>query len=188
MNEIELKEIFKCSKDIKYFAENYIKICHLVKGVIPIVLNNDQLDILDQYNNSGDNIIKGMFRRQCGKTTMAAIIMLHKSLFEEDKTSVILSRNLKATDFILKIFYSMYDFLPDFMKFVKFIKRNKNYALFSNNSSIRCASNSNHMRGFGINFLYVDEYKYIRNFSEIMESIYPCVVSHRNSKILGLTS
>lgn len=60
-----IKEYKKCMKDPIYFAENYIKIVHVDKGLIPIKLYDYQKRILNELKNNRFNIILSC--RQSGK-------------------------------------------------------------------------------------------------------------------------
>lgn len=61
----EIIEFIKCSKDINYFAENYVKITHPDKGLIPLELYPFQKKMLNNLNDNRFNIL--LASRQCGK-------------------------------------------------------------------------------------------------------------------------
>lgn len=60
-----IKEYKKCMKDPVYFAERYIKIVHVDKGLIPIKLYEYQKRILNELKDNRFNIILSC--RQSGK-------------------------------------------------------------------------------------------------------------------------
>ena len=60
-----IKEIKKCRNDPVYFAEKYIKIVHVDKGLIPIQLYDYQKRILQEFKEHRFNILLSC--RQSGK-------------------------------------------------------------------------------------------------------------------------
>lgn len=61
----QIKELYKCSKDPKYFLENYVKILHPDKGWVDFNLFPHQDRMLDAINNNRFVIAKTP--RQYGK-------------------------------------------------------------------------------------------------------------------------
>lgn len=58
-----IREFAKCSADPLYFAEKYIKIVHVDKGLIPIKMYDYQREILEKITNN---------RRVCAVTSRQA--------------------------------------------------------------------------------------------------------------------
>lgn len=63
--EEEVQEYVKCAKDISYFAEHYIKIKNLDRGIELIQLRPYQRKILEHYFNNRNSIC--LSSRQSGK-------------------------------------------------------------------------------------------------------------------------
>ena len=84
-----LKEYVKCSKDPIYFAENYIKIVHVDKGLVPLEMYDYQKEITEKITNN--RRVAVLTARQSGKTTTAVGVILHYILFNEFKTVAILA-------------------------------------------------------------------------------------------------
>ena len=82
-------EYVKCAKDVVYFAEKYIQIVHVDHGLIPIVLYDYQKEIIEKSQDSRNVIVNTS--RQAGKTTTAAVLILHYILFQEHKTVALLA-------------------------------------------------------------------------------------------------
>lgn len=64
-SEERIREYQKCANDPMYFAEKYIQIVHVDRGLIPIDLYDYQEEIIDKYNNS--RRVAVVTSRQAGK-------------------------------------------------------------------------------------------------------------------------
>jgi hypothetical protein len=95
-----LEEFLKCQEDPIYFAEKYIKIVHVDRGLIPIVLYDYQKEIIVAFNENRRTAV--VTSRQAGKcvTGETKITVRHKDtgqvvdttfyeLYEEVKQNVI---------------------------------------------------------------------------------------------------
>ena len=70
------KEILKAGKDPVYFINNYCKISHPMKGLIPFKLYDYQEDLISDFNDYRFSII--LKARQLGISTItAAFFSLH---------------------------------------------------------------------------------------------------------------
>ena len=76
-----LKEYMKCAEDPVYFAENYIKIVHVDKGLINLDMYDYQKDITEKITKN--RRVAVLTARQSGKTTTATAVILHYILFNE---------------------------------------------------------------------------------------------------------
>lgn len=63
--EEETKELLKCIKNPIYFIENYIKIVHVDKGLVPFKMWNFQKGLIKTIHENRHTISK--LSRQCGK-------------------------------------------------------------------------------------------------------------------------
>jgi phage terminase large subunit-like protein len=183
----QIREISKAMDDIEYFAENFVKINHPVHGLASINLNDFQRQVIRDFTSKKIFFTPGP--RQKGKTTIAAIILLHQALFNEYRTSIIFARNKVATDSILKCVVDMYDTLPDFMKVSSIIKRNKSKIEFENYCSIISAGNNvDYSRGMTISTVYIDESEWFDNLDAVMKGLYPVMASVNYSRLFALSS
>jgi hypothetical protein len=158
--EKEIKELAKCSIDPLYFMENFIRIQHPLKGAVPFVPYIYQTNIIDNLQNYKDNII--MLGRQMGKTEAVASYILWYTLFNPDKTVLIVANKLKqAIEIMSRIRYS-YQELPDYIRDAA-TEYNKSSIVFSNGSRIVCrATTPDAGRGLSISLLYADEFAFVR--------------------------
>ena len=63
--EKELKEYIKCSKDPEHFIQNYIKIIHVDKGIVPFKMYPYQKRMVEHFNDNRFSIVLSC--RQSGK-------------------------------------------------------------------------------------------------------------------------
>ena len=68
-----LKEVIKSGKDPAYFINNYVKISHPMRGLIPFKTYDFQTELIKDFNDHRFNVI--LKARQLGiSTTTAAYI------------------------------------------------------------------------------------------------------------------
>ena len=75
-----LKEYMKCAEDPVYFAENYIKIVHVDKGLVNLDMYDYQKEITEKITKH--RRVAVLTARQSGKTTTATAVILHYILFK----------------------------------------------------------------------------------------------------------
>jgi len=184
----QLNEIVKCRDSVEYFAENYIKIINVIDGMVNIRLNDYQKDIIDAYN--GDSRSFYMHTpRQKGKTTAAAIIILHRALFGGECAKLVIAGPKKYnTDYILTVIWQMYRELPEWLTINKTVTVNKSNIEFEDLTSIySIGSNFNAMKGSEVSLLYVDESEFVKNLMDYQMFI-PTLMSGTKTKVFALSS
>lgn len=70
LTEWHLEEIARCMKDPTYFAENYMKVIHVDKGLIPLKLYDYQKKMIKAMNDHRYSIILSC--RQSGKCVVGS--------------------------------------------------------------------------------------------------------------------
>lgn len=186
-NKENIEDYKRCMEDIEYFAETHIKISHPVHGIIPIKLNDLQKEIIKNYKET--KVFAKVADRQKGKTTIAAIILLHQALFNEYRVSLILAKRMEGSNYILELIFKMYENLPEHIRNAKIKTRNKTKLEFDNMCSIISAgSNTRNGIGRALSNLYIDESDYIESLYDIINSLYPCISTLNNSRMFALTS
>ena len=184
MTPEEQQEYVKCALDIHYFVEKYCKVKREDGSVGHITLRDYQKDILDNFINNRFNIL--MASRQVGKTISAAIFMLHKILFDNDKNIMIVANKGDTAVEIVDKIKSIYSLLPFFLK--PGIKTwNQKSLTFENGCRIKTSARTKTPAiGFTIDVLYLDEFAHIP--SNIIEPYYtaafPTTAAVQNSKII----
>lgn len=172
MTKEELDEYSKCKMNIHYFAEKYCKIKREDGTIGPMTLRDYQKDIIDLFTQNNYSIL--MASRQTGKTISAAITILHFSLFNKDKgTMIVANKGATVVEIVDKI-KNIYKLLPFFLK-KGIVNWNQSSIVFDNGCRIKTDKRTKEPAiGFTIDFLYIDEFAHIPN--NIIEHYYTAVV------------
>ena len=175
-------EFVKCANNPTYFAEKYIQIVHVDKGLIPIKMYDYQKEIVEKITNN--RRVAVVTSRQAGKTTTAVAVILHYVLFNEHKTSALLANKGDAAREILDRIKIAYEALPKWLQ-QGVIEWNKGSVEFENGCKIIAGSTSSSaIRGKSISFLYIDETAFVENWDEFFASVFPTISSGNTTKIL----
>lgn len=184
MTEEEQNEYVKCALDIDHFVEKYCKVKTEDGSVGHIKLRDYQKEMLSSFVNNRFTIL--MASRQVGKTISAAIFLLHKILFDNDKNVMIVANKGDTAVEIVDKIKSIYTLLPFFLK--PGIKTwNQKSLTFENGCRIKTSARTKTPAiGFTIDVLYLDEFAHIP--SNIIEPYYtaafPTTAAVQNSKII----
>ena len=180
----QIEEVIKCSKDINYFIKTYTKIINLDKGLINFDMYPFQEDMSRTIADNRFTVIKTC--RQAGKTTTSAAVILWHVIFNDSYTVAILANKLSTAREILSRVQRGYENLPKWLQ-QGVVTWNKTNIELENGSQIIAASTaSSAIRGFSINFLYLDEFSFVpRNIQDdFFTSVYPTIVSGTNTKVV----
>ena len=186
MNNEQASELLKCYNDIKYFADTYVQLS-TPTGKIQCNLTDFQCEVIARFTS--DRMFFLSSERMEGKTTIAAIILLHQALFTEYRVSLVFARKQSMSNDILEMIAKMYDLLPGFLKHTKMTTRNKSKITFDNLCSIISAgSNVNYGRGRAISTIYIDESEWFDNLGDVLTGLYPCMAGVPYSRVFALSS
>lgn len=176
------EELFKCMIDPVYFAEKYFKIVHVDKGLIPFTLYDYQKKAIRTMQDHRYMLMCAS--RQCGKTSVATVIVLHAALFNDEKKIGLLANKAPTAREILKRIKRAYEYLPDWLKGgVK--EWNKSSVEFENGSVILAdATTGDSIRGHSLFMLYIDEMAFIENWNEFAQAVLPTLSSGETTKIV----
>lgn len=159
INNDQFNELKKCENNILYFANKYIKISDNTSAR-QINLNDFQRSVVDKFQSSKSFFLSA--NRMDGKTTVAAIILLHCALFNNKNSSVVFAPKQIMSDHILELITEMYERLPNFLTISKLTLKSKHRIEFDNDSFILSAgSNAESVIGIDISTMYVDESEYV---------------------------
>ena len=182
--EEQVQEVIKCSKDINYFIKTYVKIINLDRGLIDFEMYPFQEDMAKMIDDNRFTVIKTC--RQAGKTTTSAAVVLWHALFNESYTVAILANKLSTAREILARVQRAFEYLPKWLQ-QGVVVWNKTNVEFENGSQIIASSTaSSAIRGYSINFLYLDEFAFVpRNIQDdFFTSVYPTIISGTNTKVV----
>ena len=180
----EVQEVIKCSKDVGYFIRNYVKIISLDDGLIDFDMYPFQEDMARTISDNRFTVIKTC--RQAGKTTTSAAVILWHVLFNDSYTIAILANKLNTAREILSRVQRAYENLPKWLQ-QGVLQWNKTNIELENGSQIIASSTaSSAIRGYSINFLYLDEFAFVpRNIQDdFFTSVYPTIISGTNTKVV----
>ena len=169
-----VQEIIKCGKDPNYFFENYVKIQHPVRGMIPFKMYDFQKDCVEDFKDHRFNIV--LKSRQQGLSTLAAAYSVWLAIFKKEQNILIIATKLKiAQNFIVKV-KSMLRSLPSWLILPEMVSNNKQEIVFNTGSQIKAIPTSEDAgRSEALSLLIVDEAAFVRNFDTIWTGIYPTI-------------
>lgn len=179
----EIEEIAKCKNDPIYFIENYVKVVHPDKGLVNMKLYDYQKEMVISYWKQRKTI--ALTARQMGKSTTIAAFFCWYTIFNEEKSCAILANKASTAREILSRYQKAYENLPKFLQ-QGVNSWNKGSVELENGSSIIAASTSSSaIRGYTINYLFLDEFAFVqRNIAEeFFTSVWPTISSGKKSQI-----
>lgn len=180
----QIKEFIKCSKDCKYFIENYCKIVNVDEGIVGFKLFDFQQDIVVKVIDNRFVICK--MPRQYGKTTTIAATLLWYVIFHENYSIAVLAHKQTHSIEILSRVQNMYEHLPRWMQ-IGIVEWNKGSINLENGSKVMASSTSSSaIRGGSFNLIYLDEFAFVPPHiqEEFFASVYPTISSGKTSKII----
>ena len=182
----EVEEWKKCAKDILYFAEKY---CILMtpEGRQHIQLRDYQKRYLRHLEKNTLSIYLAC--RQCSKTTMSAIFLLHYMVFNFDKTALVTGNKRKTAVEILDKIKNIYLELPYFIKGGVYKWNESEIALDNGCRVLAEATTLNTGIGFTINCLLLDEFGHLpANIAEkFYNNIFPTIVASKSRCMITST-
>ena len=181
-NSHQVTEYAKCMRDPIYFAENYVKIVSLDRGLVNFDLYPYQRQMFEQFNKNRFNIVLAC--RQSGKSISSVVYLLWYAIFNPEKTIAILANKGATSREMLSRVTLALENLPFFLQpGCKIL--NKGSIEFSNNSRIIAAGTSgSSIRGMSVNLLFLDEFAFVERASEFYTSTYPVVSAGKDTKVI----
>lgn len=182
--EKQIEEYKRCSTDIEYFVETYVKIIHVDRGLIPFTLFPFQKELLKSF--VANNKVIAKLSRQCGKTTTTAAFFLWYILFHDDKVCAILANKAQISREILSRIKLAYEHIPLWLQ-QGIVEWNKGSIALENGSRIiAAATSSSAIRGFSLSVCFIDEFAHIHSgiAEDFFTSIFPTISSGKETKIL----
>ena len=180
----QVEEFLKCSRDPVYFAENYIKIVNVDRGLMPFEMWPFQKDMIRLFHDNRFVITK--CPRQVGKTTTSVAYLLWLTLFSESQNIAVLANKGSLARDILAKYQLAYENLPIWLQ-QGIITWNKGNVELENGSKIMAASTSSSaVRGGSFNCVFLDEFAFVPGniADEFFNSVYPVISSGKTTKII----
>lgn len=179
----QMTQYIRCAQDPIYFMDNYIKIIHVDKGLVPFKPYPYQEKLISSIHHNRFTICK--LPRQSGKSTTILSYILHYILFNTNVSVGILANKQAIANELLYKAQISYEGLPFWMQ-QGIISWNKQSIELENGSRIiSSATSSSAVRGGTYNFLLLDEFAHIPDSvaSEFFNSVYPTISSGNTTKV-----
>jgi hypothetical protein len=179
------EEFAKCAINPVYFINTYIKLSHLIRGLVPMNLTFKQEIIINKLD-SENRTLSFELPRQSGKTSALCAFLVWKTMFNSDQTILLCGNSVASAKEKLHIIKIMYDNLPIFLR-KGITEYNLSSMKFDNHSQLLVRSVSDTTgRGLSLSMVIVDDYE-VANPTKIKDfwtSMLPCI---RHSQLI-LTS
>ena len=178
----QIEEYIKCSNDPVYFIEKYVKINSLDEGFINFKLRGYQKNLINTFHKERKVVL--LSPRQSGKTISTAAYILHYVFFNPDKTVAILANKAPVAREILARIVAAYETIPFFLQPGAKVLNKGSIELGNNSRIIAAATSSTAIRGFSVNFLYLDEFAFVDSADDFFKSTFPTISSGKETKIV----
>ena len=167
-----VKEIVKCGKDPSYFINNYAKISHPLKGLIPFKTYKYQDDLLEDYNDYRFNVI--LKARQLGISTITAAYIVWMMLFHRDKNVLVIATKFQTAANLVKKVKSIMQNVPPWLRIAEIKIDNRTSFVLTNGSEVKAASTSGDAgRSEALSLLVIDEAAHVEGLEDLWTGLYP---------------
>lgn len=181
--EKAIKEIIACGRDPIYFINNYAKIQHPVKGLLPFRTYHYQDDVVNAMLQHRFNIV--LKARQLGLSTIVAAYIAWFILLHRDKNVLVVATKQETAKNMIRSVKIVFRHLPKWIKDVASIVVDNRHSIeLDNGSRVKAVATSSDVgRSEAVSLLVVDECAIIPAFGEIWTGLEP-VISTGGSVIL----
>jgi hypothetical protein len=184
----QIEQFIKCKEDPVFFAENYVKIVNVDRGLIPFEMYDFQKKLIRNFHENRFNICK--MPRQSGKSTTAVSYLLHYAIFNDNSNIAILANKASTARDLLGRLQTAYENLPKWLQ-QGVLAWNKGSLEIENGSKILAASTSaSTVRGGSYNIIFLDEFAFIPNHiaDQFFASVYPTISSGERTKVIMVST
>ena len=180
-----LKEIYRSSRNPVYFIDNFCKIRHPTRGLIPFKLYDYQKEALENFLAYDRNIINKA--RQLGFSTLLAAFIVWLILFHKDKEVLVMATKADVAKNLIKKVKLMLKHVPDWM-YLADITTNQAHSIgLSNGSSVKSIARGDDAgRSEALALLVVDEAAHIRDMGELWKGLASTVST--GGKVIALST
>jgi hypothetical protein len=180
----QVDEYIKCSKDPVYFAENYVTIVNVDRGLMKFDMWPFQKEMIRTYHENRFSITK--CPRQVGKTTTSVAYLLWLTLFTDTQNVAVLANKGSLARDILGKYQLAYENLPMWLQQGVVVWNKGNVELENGSKIVAASTSSSAIRGGAFNLVFLDEFAFVPNniAEEFFNSVYPVISSGKTSKII----
>jgi len=168
------REILKCGRDPAYFLDNYAKITHQEKGVIPFKTFKFQKELLNDFHDHRFNII--LKARQLGISTIVSGYVAWMMLFHKEKNILVMATKQATAIEIVDKVRDMVESVPNFLRIATVSVNNRTKFELSNGSKIQGTPTSKDAgRGQALSLLIIDEAAFVDDMDELWTGLLPTI-------------
>jgi len=167
-----LSEVIKCGKDPLYFIDNYAKITHPQRGLIPFHTYDFQSELLKEFKDHRFNVI--LKARQLGISTVTAAYVVWLMLFHREKNVLVIATKFSTAANLVKKVKSILKSLPKWIMIAEVSIDNRTSFELTNGSQIKASSTSGDAgRSEALSLLVIDEAAHVEGLEELWMGLYP---------------
>ena len=167
-----VKEIVKCGKDPIYFINNYSRISHPLKGLIPFKTYPFQDSLVTDFTDYRFNVI--LKARQLGISTITAAYIVWLLLFYRDKNVLVIATKFQTAANLVKKVKSIMLNVPPWLRIADIKIDNRTSFVLTNGSEVKAASTSADAgRSESLSLLVIDEAAHVDNLDDLWTGLYP---------------
>ena len=167
-----LREVVKSGKDPVYFINNYAKISHPMRGLIPFNTYDFQADLVKDFNDHRFTVI--LKARQLGISTISAAYVAWLMMFHRDKNVLVIATKFGTAANLVKKVKAIHKHLPEWMKLASISIDNRTSFELTNGSQIKASSTSSDAgRSEALSLLVIDEAAHVDGLEELWTGLYP---------------
>lgn len=170
---IHIEELERCSNDIHYYKDNYVKI-RTKSGVNFPEVRQYQNDFIELLSGEDEGII-GLMGRQSSKSISTSIYLTHLIIFDTEKNiGIVANKGSLAREFLSNV-KNIFIELPVWMQ-VGVKAWNKSFVEFENDMRVLTdVPSQDSFRGFSIHCAIIDECAFVRSsvWEEFIDAFLP---------------
>lgn len=167
-------EIVRCAQDPVYFIQNYVKIRHPKRGLIPFKTFKYQDATIECFRRKRFNVI--LKARQMGFTEVTSAFIVWLMLFHPNQTILAMATKADTAKAVIKRVRTGFRYLPKWLLISDITTDNKTSIELANGSSVKSISKSADAgRSEALSLLVIDEAAHIEGFDDIWTGILPTV-------------
>jgi len=171
-----VQEIVKSGKDPNYFINNYVRISHPVRGLIPFKTYDYQEELLESFNDHRFNVI--LKARQMGITTIMAGYISWMMLFHRDKNILVMATKFQTASTLVKKVKAIIKALPSWIRLTNISVDNRTSFELGNGSQIKAASTAfDAGRSEALSLLIIDEAAHVEGLDELWTGLSPTIAT-----------
>jgi len=162
----------KSGKDPVYFINNYAKISHPMRGLIPFNTYDFQSDLVKDFNDHRFTVI--LKARQLGISTISAAYVAWLMMFHRDKNVLVIATKFGTAANLVKKVKAIHKHLPEWMKIASISIDNRTSFELTNGSQIKASSTSSDAgRSEALSLLVIDEAAHVEGLEDLWTGLYP---------------